>query len=51
MDIHISHLLWVKALHLQINGDKINLKNIYFLQNINILKSCEKWKYVLKILF
>jgi hypothetical protein len=26
--------------------DKINLKNMKNLQNINIMKSCEWWKYV-----
>ncbi len=41
MDIHIFVLLWVKALHLQTIGDKINLKNIENLQNNDIMKSCE----------
>ncbi len=41
MDIHISILLWIKPLHLQTSGDKINLKNTKKLQNNNIMKNCE----------
>ncbi len=40
MDIHIFILLWVKVLHLQTSGDKINLKNTENLYNYNIMKSC-----------